>query len=151
MSSNSTPVSRARSFAQSQAIALVEPQSVDNEQLALVAVNDAGTFLLGSDATLVRRPLQVIRLFLGTRESFLVAEGQVEPAMYAADFEYWAHVKQGARLRWTLKPDVVVWHCPERGPHAFLYSEWFQDLATPFLDPFEASACRYRCPPVSKR
>ena len=145
MSSNSTPVSRARSFAQSQSVALVETRSVDNEQLALVAVNDAGTFLLGSDATLVRQPLQVVRLFLGTRESFLVAEGQVQRATEVSDFEYWTQARKGIRLLWTLEPDVVVWNCATWGPHAFLYNEWFEDLANSLLDRSEVRACRYRC------
>jgi hypothetical protein len=124
MSSSSTPDRDARSFARTQRFALASIEGTDVEETARIAFTQDASVLLGNDVPVVALPRRTTRLWLGTKRCYAVIEGRVRGHFDEDAADRWAALHPGYDLKWCLDPDVIVWSCVDRGPHAFLASEW---------------------------
>ncbi len=124
MSLNHDPARDARSFAREQRFALASLGPGHREEAVRIAIAGDGRILLGNDVPVVANSRKPTRLVTGVRNCFSCFEGQVAPSFEQADRRRFRSLHPGFHLKWSIEPDLVTWHCVDRGPHAFLASEW---------------------------
>ena len=124
MSPNSTPVSSARAFARAQRYAVSALDDQKHEETVRIAFSMDGSILLGNDVPIVTDANHATRLWIGTRPCYLEIEGVVWSHFEDHDSQRWKALHPDFDLKWKLEPDIVLWSCVDRGPHAFLASEW---------------------------
>ncbi|MFK7897314.1 MAG: hypothetical protein AB8G23_15855 [Myxococcota bacterium] len=124
MPTSDDPARDARSFAREQRFALASLAGSEHEETVRIALAGDGRVLLGDDVPVVANPRKPTRLVTGVRNCFACFEGQVTPSFDTADRRRFAERHPGFELRWSVEPDLVSWHCVDRGPHAFLAHEW---------------------------
>lgn len=127
MPPKSTPVSLARAFARTQHYALATLEGQRCEETARIAFSMDGSILLGNDVPVVASTSHATRLWIGTKRCYLAIEGVVWGHLEETDVQRWKALHPNFDLKWKLEPDVVLWSCFDRGPHAFLASEWLLD------------------------
>lgn len=128
--SNFDSVRAARSFARTQRFGLASlstnstGSTGQQEEAVRIAIAADGSLLLGNDVPVVAKRLQTTRVIAGTRDCYAVFEGQVELSGESELAHPWTSLHAGFEHKWRIEPDLVLWHCARRGPHAFLASEW---------------------------
>ena len=120
----SSSARQARAFARTQRFAIASLEKSDVEETVGIAFTRDGSVLLGNDEPVVALPRRATRLWLGTKRCFAVIEGRVRAHHDPADARRWKALHPDSDMKWCLDPDVIVWSCVDRGPHAFLAAEW---------------------------
>lgn len=125
------PARHARAFVRTQRFALASlsentpaARRARTEETVRIAFSAEGSVLLSNDAPPVGKRGRSTRLLVGTRRCHAILEGRLLPHFDPLDRQRFDALHPDFAMKWVLEPDVVIWRCVERGPHAFLAAEW---------------------------